>query len=219
MDLQSIRSTDILNLLRRHFPMLADRKLQEEIVEVGQIMTYKAGEIIMEPGSYVRMLPLLVEGSIKVSREDDRGNELFLYYLTPGQTCSMSFTCCMMHKKSEIRTVAEEDSTFIGIPIRYMDAWMSQYQSWKNFVMTTYDDRMMELVQTIDSIAFKRLDERLEEYLERKTEATGSPSLQATHQDIAFDLNASREAISRLLKKMEREGQVRLGRNQVEWLG
>ncbi len=212
-------STDILGLLRRHFPMLADRNLQEEIVQVGQVMTFQAGEVIMEPGSYVRILPLLVEGSIKVSREDERGNELFLYYLTPGQTCSMSFTCCMMHKKSEIRTVAEEDSILIGIPIRYMDAWMSKYQSWKNFVMTTYDDRMMELVQTIDSIAFKRLDERLEEFLERKTEATGSSVLQVTHQDIAFDLNASREAISRLLKKMERDGQVRLGRNQVEWLG
>ena len=121
-----------------------------------------------------------------------------------------------MNKKSEIRTVAEEDTTIIGIPIRYMDEWMSQYQSWKNFIMRSYDNRMVELVKTIDSIAFKKMDERLLDYLEAKSEAINSRVINTTHQEIAYDLNASREAISRLLKQMEKEKLVTLGRNKIE---
>jgi CRP/FNR family transcriptional regulator len=155
-------------------------------------------------------------GAIKVSREDEDGHELFLYYLQGGQTCSMSFTCCMMNKKSEIRTIAEENTKMIGIPIRYVDEWMTKYQSWKNFVMQTYDFRMMELVRTIDSIAFHHMDERLLAYLDKKAKATHSKIINATHQEIAYDLNASREAVSRLLKQLENDGRVKLGRNKIE---
>jgi len=121
----------------------------------------------------------------------------------------------MMNKKSEIRTIAEEKTILLGVPIRFMDEWMTKYQSWKNFVMQSYDNRMMELVKTIDSIAFKKMDERLFEYLEAKSKAFQTKELSVTHQDIAFDLNASREAISRLLKKMEKEGMLTLGRNKI----
>jgi len=151
-------------------------------------------------------------------REDETGNELFLYFLSPGQTCSMSFTCCMMNKKSAIRTIAEEDTRFIGIPIKYVDQWMTKYQSWKNFIMLSYDSRMTELVRTIDSIAFQKMDERLITYLQQKSLATQSKTIITTHQAIAQDLNASREAISRLLKQLEQDGQVRLGRNKIDLL-
>jgi len=206
----------ILDLVRKHYPQIAEKPLQEEIATVGKLAFFKAGETVMDIGNYVKTIPLIIEGSIKVSREDEDGNELFLYYLQPGETCSMSFTCCMMNKKSEIRTVAEEDTWIIAIPMRYMDEWMSRYQSWKNFVMTTYDFRMLELVKTIDSIAFKKMDERLLEYLDKKVETSGSKTVSVTHQQIAYDLNASREAISRLLKQMEKEGMVKLGRNKIE---
>lgn len=214
----SISTAEMLELLRRHYPQLAERDLQEEIILVGKLLFFKAGETILDFGSYVRLVPLLVEGSIKVVREGEEGKEIFLYYLQPGQSCTMSFTCCMMNKKSEIRTVAEEDTLLIGIPIKYMDEWMTRYQSWKNFVMLSYDNRMLELVKTIESIAFQKLDERLLQYLQKKAAITGSKIIQATHQDIAFDLNASREAISRLLKQLENEGQLRLGRNKVTLL-
>jgi CRP/FNR family transcriptional regulator len=209
---------EVLALLRKNYPQIAERQLQDEIADVGTIMQFKAGELIMDFGAYVKLIPLIIEGSIKVSREDEEGNELFLYYLQPGETCSMSFTCCLMDKKSEIRTVAEENTTLIGIPTRYMDEWMTRYPSWKNFVMTSYDRRMLELVYTIDSIAFKKMDERLLEYLERKAEANNNRTLNATHQEIAYDLNASREAVSRLLKQLEKEGVVALGRNRIELL-
>ncbi len=200
---------------RKTFPQIAEAALQQSILDHGRLYTFQEGEVIMDIGQYVKMVPLVLKGLIKVSREDEEGRELFLYYLHPGDSCTMSFTCCMMNKKSEIRTVAEEKTILLGVPIRYMDEWMTKYQSWKNFVMQSYDNRMMELVKTIDSIAFKKMDERLMEYLEAKADALQSKELQVTHQDIAFDLNASREAISRLLKKMEKEGMLILGRNKI----
>ena len=130
----------------------------------------------------------------------------------------MSFTCCMMNKKSVIRTEAVEDTTIIGIPIRYMDIWMTKYQSWKNFVMQTYDNKMVDLVKVLDSVAFEGMDTRLMKYLKARTTSTGSDTINATHQEIANDLNGSREAISRLLKKLENMGEVELGRNQVKVL-
>ncbi len=208
--------TRIEEYLRRNYPQIAEKGLQEEIAEVGLLRSYPAGEVIMDIGQYIKSVPLVLKGTIKVTREDEEGNEIFLYYLGPGETCSMSFTCCMMNKQSEIRTVAEEDTLLIAIPIKYMDQWMSKYQSWKNFVMTTYDYRMMELVRTIDNIAFRKMDERLIEYLREKARATGSSVITTTHQAIALDLHASREAISRLLKQLEKDGQVSLGRNKIE---
>lgn len=206
----------ILQLLQKKYPQIAEKSLQEEIATVGKLMQFRADEVIMDYGSYVRFVPLILEGSIKVSREDEEGNELFLYYLAPGETCSMSFTCCMMNKKSEIRTIAEEQTQVIAIPIRYMDQWMVKYHSWKNFILMSYDDRMNQLIKTIDSIAFQKMDQRLIAYLEKKAKATDSNVINATHQQIAYDLNASREAISRLLKQLEKEGEVKLGRNKIE---
>ena len=207
---------DIHQILRQHFPHIAEKGLQDAIAEVGKIMHFTAGEVIMNYGSYIKLIPLIIKGSIKVMREDENDNEVFLYYLNVGQTCSMSFTCCMMHKQSIIRTVAEEDTTLISIPVKYMDIWMSKYQNWKNFVMRSYDDRFDELLKTIDSIAFQKMDERLLDYLHKKAVVTNSSIFNITHQDIAYDLNASREAISRLLKQLEKNGEVKLGRNQIQ---
>ncbi len=212
-------SADIQKILHELFPQIAERELQQEIVDAGKLMSFSAGEIIMDFNSYVKLVPLIVKGSIKVSREDENeGREMLLYFLGAGETCSMSFTCCMMNKKSAIRTEAVEDTTIIGIPIRYMDVWMTKYQSWKNFVMQTYDTKMVELVKVLDSVAFEGMDARLMKYLKARTASTGSDIINATHQEIAIDLNGSREAISRLLKKLENMGAVELGRNQVKVL-
>ncbi len=207
---------ELIDLVRRHFPEIAEKKLQEDIASVGTFMEFKEGDVIMDYGSYIKLVPLLIRGTIKVVREDDEGNELFLYFIRSGQTCSMSFTCCMMNKKSAIKTIAEDDVSLIGIPIRYIDEWMNKYQSWKNFIMTSYDNRMYDLVKTIDSIAFKKMDERLIQYLTEKAKANFSKTLNVTHQEIAYDLNASREAVSRLLKQLEKDGRLRLGRNKIE---
>lgn len=212
--------TAILELVRKRFPVISEKRLQEEIAEVGKMMDFKEGETIMNYGSYIRMVPLVVKGSIKVSREDDSdGREILLYFLNAGDTCSMSFTCCMTDKKSAIRTEAEEDSTIIGIPIQYVDRWMTKYPSWKNFVMRSYDNRMLELVKVIDNIAFKGFDERMESYLQKLTASHGSNTIHRTHKEIAEDLNVSREAVSRLLKKLEKMDVVKLGRNEITYNG
>ncbi len=209
----------LLELVKKHFSSINEKALQEEIAKVGRLMHFKRGERIMDFGAYIKMVPLVISGSIKVVREHDEGDhEIFLYFLNGGETCSMSFSCCMMNKRSDIRTTAEDDTSLIGIPIKYVDEWMMKFPTWKNFVMRSYDQRMQELVRTIDHIVFHNMDERLLQYLQKKSVATTSNTIQTTHQDIAHDLNASREAVSRLLKKLENMGKIKLGRNKIELL-
>ena len=216
----SPQAIEIQKILHQKFPQIAEKALREEITQVGKIMEFKAGEVILDYGSYVRMVPLIIEGSIKVTREDEEvGKELLLYFLNAGDTCSMSFTCCMMDKKSAIKTVAIDDTKLIGIPVKQVDTWMGKYQSWKNFVMMSYDNKMLELIKVIDKIAFHGLDKRMEEYLKDLTESTGNKIIRTTHQTVADDLNVSREAVSRLLKKLENMGKVKLGRNEITFLG
>ena len=154
-------STDTtLDLVRKYYPQLSEPKLQAEIAQHASLHHFPAGEMIQDYGQYIHMVPLILKGSIKVTRMDDDGNELFLYYLNEGETCSMSFICCMTEKRSAIRTVAEDEVEMLGIPIKLVDDWMSRYRSWKNFVMQAYDKRLYELVRTVDSIAFRKMDER-----------------------------------------------------------
>jgi cAMP-binding proteins - catabolite gene activator and regulatory subunit of cAMP-dependent protein kinases len=212
-------NTEITTLIKDHFPLLSEPDLQKKIASVGTIWNFKEGEVIMNFGSYVKAVPLLVKGSIKVVREDEEdGKELLLYFLKAGETCSMSFSCCMMDKRSDIRTTAEDDSTLIAIPIKYVNDWMSLYPSWRNFVMRSYDNRMQILVKTLDNIAFKKMDERLWDYLIKRSEAHNSKTIHSTHHEIANDLNASREAVSRLLKQLEKKGVLILERNKIRLL-
>ena len=200
--------------LRQLYPQFSEPELQEELLALGRQHDFREGEVIMDYGSHVRMLPLILSGTIKISRRAEDGSELFLYYLGPGESCTMTFTCCMSDKVSEIRAVAEEDTSLLGLPRQKLDEWM-RYRSWKNFVMQSYDTRMRELIQTIDQVAFSQLDARLLHYLEQRTAALGTRELTTTHQAIAADLNVSREAVSRLLKLLERQDKVSLGRNRV----
>ncbi len=205
-------------LLKEHFPLLQEPKLQDLIEEHGMLINETAGSVIIDFGSYIRHIPLLIKGSIKVLREDDQGNEVLLYYLGSGETCAMSLTSCVSHSQSEIRAVVEQDVSMILIPVRFMDEWITQFKSWKNFVMDVYRKRFAEMLHFIDSIAFMKMDERLLKYLADKANITGKAVFNITHQEIAYDLNSSREVISRLLKKLEKMGKIQLGRNKIELL-
>lgn len=208
----------INEILKKVFPHLLHPQLVEEIQEVGQLMRFKEGDVLIDYGQYIRMAPLVLEGSLKIMRENDEGEELFLYFLNAGESCSMSFTCCLAEKRSSIRAVVDDDVLILGVPVQYVDQWISKYTVWKNFVLRSYDQRLMELIQTIDTIAFKKLDERLLDYLKQLVKNHDNKHLNITHQQIASDLNASREAVSRLLKKMEKMGDLILGRNKIEIL-
>lgn len=192
--------------------------LINEIIEVGTYREVAAGSRIMEIGDYVRSIPLLLSGAIKILREDEDGDELLLYYLEPGDTCSMTLACCMGDSRSEIRAIAETDTELIMIPMRKMEEWTAKYRSWRNFVFESYHSRLNELLSTVDSIAFKNMDERLVEYLKEKSRITNSNSIYNTHQEIAYELHTSRVVISRLLKKLEHLGRISLHRNHIELL-
>ena len=205
-------------LVKSRFPIIHNEKLLEDIQKQGIYKEVKAGEVMMEFGQFIKSVPLILNGCIKVMRQDEEGRELFLYYLYPGETCAMSLTCCMANQKSEIRAIAEEDSEFIAIPIQYLDQWMNEYTDWKNMVMQTYSNRFRDLLNTIDNIAFRNMDERLEEYLFAKSQATQSKIINITHHEVATELGTSREVISRLLKQMEKKNKIVLGRNKIEVL-
>lgn len=211
----SFKKKEIEKLLRAYFPQLSQEQLIEEVGEFGEIVEKQAGDTVIDFGAYVRFLPLVLSGSLKISRTNREGEEIFLYYVGAGDTCASSFSCCMMQKKSLLKAEAEEDVRFISVPLKYADLWMSRYPQWRNFVVQMYDKRMMELLETLDTIAFSKMDERLMEYLQKKSDILNTKNLIITHQEIAHDMNASREAVSRLLKKIEKDGLIKLGRNQL----
>lgn len=206
----------MIETLRANYGKLFSEALIQEINEVGTLVEIEAGVTFMEIGSYVKGMPLILSGAIKVLREDEKGDELLLYYLEKGETCSMTLSCCMGITKSEVRAIAETNTVLIMIPIRKMEEWTSKYHSWRNFVFNSYHFRLNEMLNTLDSIAFSNMDERLLEYLTKKSQINSSSRLEITHQQIAFDLNSSRVVISRLLKKLENKGCIELNRNYIQ---
>ena len=202
-------------IVHRHFPQFTEPGLQAELAELGEVRRLEAGELLIDFGAFVRMVPLVIEGSIKVSREAEDGSELFLYYLTRGDSCTMTFSCCLHNKRSAIRAVAEETTTLIALPRRVFDDWIMRYKSWKNFILQTYDTRLYALIDTIDQVTFYQLNERLEDYLHTRAALYPDRKVPATHLEIANDLHVSREAVSRTLKGLERRGMIELGRGWV----
>lgn len=198
------------------FPNL-EEDLYEEIFLHASIKEIKAGETLLRLGQTIRSTMLIIQGSIKLYREDDDGNEFFIYLLNAGQACSLSLVCAIKQQTSEVLAKAQTDAIVLNIPLEFMDKWMRKYKSWYQFVISSYHDRFEELLKTIDAIAFSNMDERLEFYLKRQVKEFGN-NLKLTHQEIANDLNSSREVISRLLKKMESKKFLILHRNSIEWL-
>jgi CRP/FNR family transcriptional regulator len=195
-----------------------EEKLIDEIITTGRLKKVKAGSYIISPGVDAREIPLVIEGTLKVMRQDSDANEIFLYYLEGGETCAMSITCCLEHKKSEFSAIAEEDSILWLIPVQAMDGWITKYESFRRFVFRSYQARFDELLLAIDSIAFMKMDERLFKYLLDKKQSSGSFVIHKTHEQIAHELNTSRVVVSRLLKKLEQEGKIEQYRNRIEVL-
>lgn len=196
-------------------PVFFEEELKKELISVAKICKAEAGEIIMDIGQSIDQIPLVLKGSLKISREDEDGNEILLYYLEPGHSCATSLTSCYSGQRSTIRAIAEDDSEYLAIPAQFSDEWIIKYTSWKNFVMNTYSERFEELLKTIDQLAFKKMDERLSKYLHDKADLHDNSVIQISHQEIAYDLNTSREVISRLLKQLENIGAIKLGRNRI----
>lgn len=200
------------------FSTVFEPALLAELETKSMLMKVSGGETIMRIGSPVRAVPLLISGIVKVSRVNEEGQEILLYYVRSGETCAMSFTCWMTSQVSSIEGVAEEDSVLLAIPGKVVDEWLLKYPTWKKFVMTTILDGFTVVIKSIDDIAFKKMDDRLIIYLKEKSKATGSSLINLTHQQIGDELGTNRVVVSRLLKKLENDNRLLLYRNQIKLL-
>lgn len=194
-----------------------EKPLREEILRIGIYKTFQPNETLIREGQFISSFPIVISGLIRITRNNDDGNELLLYYLKPNEVCAMSLTCCMTNLTSTVKAVAEETTEVIMLPVESLDSWMNKYPGWKQFVMQTFQNRFRELINTIDSIAFLKLDERLIRYFTDRYKQTGNTFLHETHQDLALKLNTSREVVSRLLKKLENDGKIKLSRNFIDF--
>ncbi len=204
--------------LKESYGQLFEDDLLDEINEVGVFKEFSSGDTLIDIGSYIRYIPLLLSGAIKILRYNEDGDELLLYFLERGDTCAVTLSCCMGHTKSDIRAVAEMDTKLVMIPINKMEEWIATYKGWRNFAFQSYHNRLQEMLEAIDSIAFLNMDERLIRYLLEKSKITKENIIQSTHQEIAYELHTSRVVISRLLKQLEKLGKIELYRNKIKVL-
>ncbi len=209
---------DLLPLLKQEYGYLFEDELIRDIGNTGQLYKIPEGETIIEYGQNLRRIPLILNGAIKILRLDAMGDELLIYYLEKGETCTMTMTCCIGQKKSEIKAIAETEVEFISVPVEKMKDWTAKYESWMAFVFDSYNNRFDEMMQSIDSLAFGNMHDRLVKYLKDQVMIRKTTTLDHSHQDIAYDLHTSRVVISRLLKSLEREGIIKLGRNKISVL-
>ncbi|MFY0688424.1 MAG: Crp/Fnr family transcriptional regulator [Cyclobacteriaceae bacterium] len=193
-------------------------ELVKEIISVGRQKKVKQGDLVAGSQLDIDEIPFIIDGLYRVARPDGQGGELFLYYLEGGNTCAMSITCCIEKKRAEVSMTCEEDGHVWMVPMAYMDRWVEKYRSFRKYVFRSYQDRFDELLYAVDNVAFMKMDERLMNYLLDRKQATGSFEILLTHEQIARDLNSSRVVISRLLKRLERDGEVMLHRNKIEIL-
>ncbi len=192
--------------------------LIDEIMQSGKAKVLTAEESLISPGMAANAMPMVVSGTLRIMREDEEGNEVFLYYLEGGDACAMSISCCLSNQTSQFKAIAESNTELWMVPMALVDGWMAKYASFRKFVIDSYQDRFDELMHTIDSIAFMNMDERLMKYLLDKKQSQGSFVIEKTHEQIAQELNTSRVVVSRLLKKLEKEDKVELYRNRIEIL-
>lgn len=192
--------------------------LLNEIEERSMLFTASAGQELIKAGQPIKVVPLVLSGTLKVSRINDEGQEILLYYVKKGQGCALTFSCGMMSKPSQVEGTAEEDLSMVCVPVSVMDEWMEKYPSWKKFVMATIVDEFMDVIKTVDEVTFKKMDGRLVTYLKEKSKIAASSLINLSHQQIADEMGTNRVVISRLLKKLENDKKLLLFRNQIKLL-
>lgn len=212
------KTKTLISLLKNNYGYLFQEELLEEITKVAVYKKVAPNTILIDIDNYITSMPLVLDGAIKILREDNDGDELALYYLEVGDTCAMTLSCCMGETKSKIRAVAETEVELLMIPKQKMGEWLAKYQTWQEFVLQSYHNRLQEFIEAIDTIAFLKMDKRLFKYLKDKALVNRNEIIQTTHQEIANDLHTSRVVVSRLLKALENDGKIRLNRNNIKIL-
>jgi CRP/FNR family transcriptional regulator len=201
--------------LEDYYSLIFEKELIDEIVNLGMIRKIPSNELLIDIGDNMTHVPLILEGAVKIIREDKNGDEIALYFLEKGDTCAISFINCINRSKSMFRGMTEKDTEAIFVPVDKVDDWLKKYSSWRHFIIDSYHMRLIEMVESIDSLAFMRLDDRLHKYLTDKVKIMKDNTLIITHQEIADDINTSRVVVSRLLKQLENEGKIEIRRNKI----
>jgi CRP/FNR family transcriptional regulator len=189
--------------------------LEEELRANSQLKTLPAETVMMQSNSYIRSIPVVLSGSMRVMREDEDGREILLYYIKPGESCIMSFLAGIHEDTSKVKLVVEEDSEVLMLPIAKASEWIKVYPEWADFIFKLYHRRFEELLDVINAVAFQKLDDRIVTLLKRKASVYGSNEFSITHQQLAEELGTTREVISRLLKQMEKQELITLSRNKI----
>ena len=195
-----------------------EKELIQELFQFGDVKYFSAGDVIMDYGKYVRMMPIILSGTVKVFRKDDNGREILLYYLSDNESCSMAYSCCISAKKSEIKAVAEDDGKYLVIPFVKLNDWLCKYEGWRTYIFNSFNERFTELLNSIDIMAFGNMDTRIKQYLIEKYERSGSTSIKVSHYKIAEELATTRVVISRILKNYENDKKLILYRNEIKLL-
>ena len=190
-------------------------EISEKLSEFGISKTFAEGDIILNENAYIKAIPIVTKGSIRVMRADEDGREILLYYIKAGESCIMSFLGGIHHDTSKVKAIAEEETEILFIPIDKVSLLIKEYPEWLDYIFRLYHKRFEELLEVVNAVAFKKMDERLLNFIKMKCELTNSHTLYVTHEQIANELGTVRVVVSRLLKQMEDEKLVKLGRNKV----
>lgn len=208
----------MLSDLKKKFSSIFENDLINEIIAVGEVHSLKEGDVIMDYGKSIHFMPIILSGTIRVMRKDEEDREIILYYLSDNESCAMAYACCMEAKRSEIKAIAEDNVELISIPHNKLDEWLFKYPSWKSYVFSSFTHRFNELLKSLESVAFHKLDERLVNYLKNKSKVSGKSSILLSHNQIAEEMGTSRVVISRLLKQLENDKKLVLYRNEIKLL-
>ena len=210
---------ELVSILKDKFKTLASSlPLIQEIETIGSIHEFKKETIILKENSFVKVIPLVISGLVKVYKEEENGNEVLLYYIKPGESCIMSIMAAEKNVKVNIRAVIEDDAKIIVIPIEKLNLIRKNHTKWNAFVYELFNKKFDEVIEMVKILTFSNKDKRLEDYLITKAELNKSRTISKSHQQIANELGSSREVISRLLKKLEKEGKIALSQRQIKLL-
>jgi CRP/FNR family transcriptional regulator len=189
--------------------------MRQKLEGFGVVKTFHEGDVILNENAYIKVIPIVTRGSIKVLRTEEDGHEILLYYIQPGESCIMSFLGGMHHETSKIKAVVEEETDILLIPVDKVTELIKEFPEWLDYIFRLYHKRFEELLEVVNDIAFKKMDERLFDLIKKKTELNHNKTISVTHEQLANELNTARVVVSRLLKQMEKAGYVKLGRNNI----
>jgi CRP/FNR family transcriptional regulator, anaerobic regulatory protein len=190
-------------------------QIREMLLAHGMVKTFDEGDVLLRENAYIRVLPIVLDGLIKVIKTDEEGHEILVYYIRPGESCIMSFLGGLHHEKSKVKAVVEGHCEALIVPVEQLPALVREYPQWLNYIFRLYQTRFEELLDVVNAITFQKMDERLLHFLQKRADMLQAQTIPITHEQLANELGTARVVISRLLKQLETGGLVKLGRNKI----